>query len=131
MARNNSGRQRAARHEARARNYRRQAQTLLQRDGDQDCAGALIYESAKQCVNAVANFNGVNPGPTGAKVRFVMNLVGMAGVPPNLLQRWYSAMDLHIYADREHLTQPEFIESWERALSFIDEMLMICSAHRQ
>ena len=128
MARNSSGRERATRHEVRARNYRRQAQALFLRDADLDCAGALMYESAKQCVNAVANLNGINPGPTGAKVRFVMNLAGMAGYPPNLLQRWNSAMDLHIYADREHLTQPEFIESWERAQSFIDEMLLICSA---
>ncbi len=60
--------QRAARHEARARNYRRQAELLLDRDNDNDCAGALLYEAAKQCINAIANQLGGNPGTIGGKV---------------------------------------------------------------
>ena len=66
--RSNRYRRRAFRHEARAHNYRRQADLLLQRDADFDCAGALLYEAAKQCINAVANQRGENPGTTGGKV---------------------------------------------------------------
>ena len=58
-----------------ARNYRSRAQILLERDSDLDSAGALLYESAKQCINAVANQQGENPGPTRAKMRFLRDLV--------------------------------------------------------
>ena len=58
-----------------ARNYRSQAQMLLDRDSDLDSAGALLYESAKQCINAVAIQRGENPGPTRAKIRFLRYLV--------------------------------------------------------
>ena len=51
---NSPERQRSVFHEVRARNYRRQAELLLQ-GTDLDSAGVLLYESAKQCVNAVAN----------------------------------------------------------------------------
>ena len=67
-------RQRAVRHEARARNYRQQAELLLQRDSDTDCAAALLYEAAKQCINAVANQRGENPGTTGGKVKVVRDV---------------------------------------------------------
>ena len=125
MNRNSPARQRAARHEARARNYRLRAELLLEQDGDSDSAGALLYEAAKQCINAVANQQGNNPGPTGAKERFLHGIAAQADVPPNLIQRWESAVELHIHADRGHLDALDFMERWERAQNFIDVMLLI------
>lgn len=116
-------RQRAARHAARARNYRRQAQLLLEREGDLDCAAALIYEAAKQCINAVANQQGRNPGPTGGKERFLYRLAEQYDAPPDLVLRWNYTDQLHIYADREHLSRPDFMDAWAWAQSFIDDML--------
>ena len=83
--------QRAVRHEARARNYRRQANLLLERDNDTDCAGALLYESAKQCINAVANQRGRNPGTTGGKVNVVRELVREDPSGTLLMQNWQRA----------------------------------------
>ena len=117
--------QRAARHERRARNYRRQAQSLLERDRDLDCAGALIYESAKQCINALANQQGSNPGTTGGKERFLDNFASGESAPLYLMQRWKSVTELHVHADRGHLDEEEFMERWERAQLFIDQMLTI------
>ena len=98
---------------------------LLENDHDLDCASALIYESAKQCVNAVANRNGYNPGTTAAKIRFLRHLAEDEPTFPSLLFDWRAATALHNYADREHLSQQDFMESWERALAFIDQMLLI------
>ena len=65
-------RQRAERHRERAVSYRADADLLLVRYGKPDSAGALLYEAAKQCINeqcinALANQAGQNPGSTGAK----------------------------------------------------------------
>ena len=43
---------------------------LLERDADLDSAGALLYESAKQCINAVANQEGINPRPHRRQTAF-------------------------------------------------------------
>ena len=118
-------RQRAVRHEARARNYRRQADLLLERDNDTDCAGALLYEAAKQCINAVANQRGENPGTTGGKVNVVREV---AAEEPNgtvLFTNWQSADKLHIHSDREHLTAFQYDEAWQQAQAFIAAMLTI------
>lgn len=121
-------RQRAARHAARARHYQRQAQLLLEWDNDLDCAAALIYESAKQCINALANQQGQNPGPTGGKESFLYQLAESDDAPPDLVSRWQSADQLHIYADREHLTRPDFMDAWARAQDFIAYMLELYAA---
>ena len=115
----------ATRHEARSRNYRRQAQLLLDRDHDLDSASALLYESAKQCINAVANQNGNNPGPTGAKVRYLEGLAERDPEDSNLILNWQFAGKLHIHADRGHLNLPNFMEAWSRTQTFIDQMLQI------
>ena len=122
--------QRAAQHAARARNYRRQAQSLLDRDDDLDCAAALIYESAKQCINALANQQGQNPGPTGGKESFLYQLAEADDAPPDLILRWRYADQLHIYADREHLTRPDFMDAWARAQDFIAYMLELYAARQ-
>jgi len=112
-------------HEARARNYRRQANLLLERDNDIDCAGALLYESAKQCINAVANQRGGNPGTTGGKVNVVRALAreNPGGTP--LMQNWQRADRLHIHADRGNLNAAEYADAWEQAQAFIESMLTI------
>lgn len=116
--------QRAARHVARDRNYRRQAQLLLEAD-DLDCAAALIYEAAKQGINAVANQQGRNPGPTGGKENFLYRLAEQDDSPPGLVVRWNYIEQLHIYADREHLTRRDYMEAWARAEAFIAAMLAL------
>ena len=118
-------RQRAVRHEARARNYRRQANLLLERDNDTDCAGALLYEAAKQCINAVANQRGENPGTTGGKVNAVREIAAEELGVTFLFTNWQSADKLHIHADREHLTAVQYDEAWQQAQAFIDSMLNI------
>lgn len=117
------GREKAAFHETRARNYRRQAQLLLERDNDPDSAGALLYESAKQCINALANQQGLDPLSTDAKYNFLRSIT--AGEPgiPYLIQCWRAADRLHINADRGHLAVPQFREYWDRAQDFIEVML--------
>ena len=112
-------------HEVMARNYLRQAQLLLDRDDDIDSAGALLYESAKQCINAVANQQGENPGPTGAKIRFLHAISERQLTTPDLLKNWQNATQLHIHADRGHLTRSAFMENWRAAQTFINQMLLI------
>ena len=111
-----------------ARNYRRQAQLLLDRHDDLDSAGALLYESAKQCINAVANRQGENPGPTGAKIRFLRGMFDQQLTTPDLLKNWHNATQLHIHADRGNLLRPTFMENWRATQIFIDQMLLIYRA---
>ena len=122
--------QQAARHEFRARNFRRQAELLLERDDDLDCAGALIYESAKQCINALANQQGLNPTRTGNKERFLIGIAQREEASEALVPLWKLADQLHIYADREHLDRQDFMEAWAGSLLFIDRMLTIYTANQ-
>lgn len=117
--------QRAARYESRANNYRRQAELLLERDNDTDCAGALLYEAAKQCVNAVANLLGDNPGTTGGKVSALRRIAAGQADDQALLRTWQSADKLHVHADRDNLDDAEFSAHWVQTQVFIDTMLTI------
>ena len=63
----NAQRRRAEFHLARATSYREDANLMLERYNKSYSAAALLYESAKQCINAVANLRGQNPGAVGAK----------------------------------------------------------------
>ena len=129
MSPNRPGAQLAARHELRARNYRLQAERLLlEQYTDLDSAGALLYESAKQCINAIANQQGLNPVSTGAKRRFLRSLAEEVTGSPDLMQAWRSVETLHVHADRGHLAPPDFLEAWTNAQAFIDQMLLIYRA---
>ncbi len=139
--------QMAVRHEARARNYRRQAHLMLERDSDSDCAAALLYESAKQCINAIANQLGENPGATRGKVNLLRKVAASETDGASLMENWQHADKLHIHADRDHrwvrgctvrhllhihadrdrLSAGEFNRSWQQAQAFISAMLIICS----
>ncbi|MCY3690389.1 MAG: hypothetical protein OXI54_14805 [Chloroflexota bacterium] len=119
-------RQRAERHRDRAISYRDDANLLLTQYNKPDSAGALLYEAAKQCINAVSNRNGQNPGATGSKTRY---LESIASQPPgdgfDLAVGWEAAMRLHIHADREHLSDADFQKARMLAQNFIDDMLAI------
>ena len=117
--------QRAARHEARARNYRRQAELLLNRDNDSDCAGALLYEAAKQCINAIANQLGENPGTVGGKVNALRRIAAREPDDQDLLRNWQSADKLHVHADRGNLDDAGLSVHWAQTQAFIDSMLTI------
>ena len=119
---------RAARHEARARNYLQKAEMLLNEYNDPDSAGVLMYEAAKQCINAVANRRGANPGATGAKVNEIRSIEAQHTDYPNLMKRWKLADHLHIHADREFLNDAQYAEAWTGARSFIGDMLTIYAA---
>ena len=123
MTVSNRHRQRAARHVEKARHYQRQARLLLERYQDRDCAAIVLYEAAKQCINALANQQGLNPGTTGRKERFLYRIAEQDDAPPNLIVRWNYAGQLHIYADREHLSPSDYMEAWARAESFIEDLL--------
>ncbi len=120
-----SGRADSARRETKAREYRRIARSIGGHEGDNDASGALLYEAAKQCINAVASQQGLNPGPTGSKIRFLRDLASGVGAMPNLLDNWQAASALHVNADRLHLSEAEFETAWTDAQVFIDQMLEI------
>ncbi len=119
--------ERAIRHEVRSRNYRRQAILMLERDSDIDCAGALLYESAKQCINAIANQLGANPGTIGGKVNVLREVAASETDGMVLMENWQHVDKLHIHADRGHLSGDEFDRSWQQAQAFITAMLTIYS----
>ena len=123
---NDRYRQRAERHRASAVSYLEDANLLLAQYDKPDSAGALLYESAKQCINAIANRNGENPGATGAKKRYLERIASQPIGGRFALERgWEAAMRLHVHADRGHLTAERFQEAWLLAQSFIDDMLDI------
>lgn len=127
MSSNSPERADSARRETKAREYRRIALLIGGQDGDRDASGSLLYEAAKQCISAVASQQGMNPGPTGSKIRFLRNLASSVGAMPNLLDNWQAASALHVNADRLHLSEPEFDKAWTDAQAFINQMLQIYS----
>ena len=118
----------AARHEARARGYRRLADWLLEQEQDPEAAGILLYEAAKQCINAVASQQGENPLPTAAKFHFLRRLAATPAAPADLVGNWPAAGRLHINADRNNLAPADFRQDWDKAQTFIDQMLAIYAA---
>ena len=122
-------RRRAELHRSRAVSYRADAELLLEQYGKPDSAGALLYEAAKQCINALANQAGENPGTTGAKSAFLRSLVNQPhGSRLNLEYGWPAAIRLHIHADRGNLNEARFRDSWAEAQTFIADLLSIYAA---
>ena len=125
----NRSRQRAERHHARAISFRDDAELLLGQYDKPDSAGALLYESAKQCINALANLAGRNPGATGAKTAFLENVARQhPGYQNALAAGWLAASRLHIHADRGNLDDAQFRDSWAEAQTFIANLLSIYAA---
>ena len=125
MNRHRPGPEKAAWHAAMAQAYRQDAQGLLAQGGHPFSAAALLYESAKQCINAVANQRGVNPAPTLAKVEFLIGLAEQEPGLPNLLTHWRAATRLHSHTDQGHLNAAEFAGFQAMAQAFIEEMLLL------
>ena len=108
-----------------ARLYREDAGLILERNRPHS-AGALIYESAKQCVNAVANQEGQNPGYTRAKTQYVRDIAGRPIANEYGLEwGWRAASRLHIHADRGHLNEEDFHRNWFVTQAFIGNMLIM------
>ncbi len=105
--------------------YRADADLMLERDSPHS-AGTLLYESAKQCLNAVANKRGRNPTHTRDKMRYLGDLVNEYPDSQSILEDgWRAAMRLHLHADRGNLTDDAFESNWLNARTFIDDMLEI------
>ena len=106
-------------------NYRADANLMLERNRPYS-AGALLYESAKQCVNALANQQGQNPGYTRAKTQYVRNIEGLySHTRSDMVDGWQAATRLHIHADRGHLDEEDFHQNWRITQTFIADMLAI------
>ncbi|MCY4652717.1 MAG: hypothetical protein OXC95_06075 [Dehalococcoidia bacterium] len=103
--------------------YRADASLLLER-GSPHSAGTLLYESAKQCLNAVANKQGNNPVHTREKMRYLGDIVAQyPDRQPVLKDGWQAALDLHLHADRGNLADDAFESNWHDAQMFIDDIL--------
>ena len=128
----------AARHYQRAGQYQSLAQSL--RAGaavDVDvtdaeiltaAAGALLYEAAKQCVNAVANRNGRDPQGNHEKMAELRTIANAHPNYPDLLEGSRAAWHLHIHADQVNLTPDELATALEKAAGFIADMRSIYRA---
>lgn len=122
-------RRRAEWHRERAVAYREDANLLMQQYGSSYSAGALLYESAKQCINALANQAGDNPGTTGAKTAYLRNFARQQpGNGLGLESGWTAAYHLHIHADRGNLDAAEFHDDWAKVQRFIADLLAIYAA---
>ena len=126
----------AARHYRRAGEYYELAQGFLTRaSGDAGAAdilvaagGALLYEAAKQCVNAVANLTGRDPQANHEKMAALRVIANAHPTYPNLIGDSRMAWELHIHADQEHLTPRELTAYSESTRSFIMDMRSIYRA---
>ena len=125
MSSNRPGREKAARHVAQAREFRRLADLLLTRENAPEAAGELLYAAAKQCINAVANQRGVNPVSTLSKREFLIGIGEREPEAANLSRDWYTVAKLHIHADQINLPPSEFTLSWQKEEAFISQMLEI------
>ena len=118
-------------HYQRADEYRELARELLEQSSRAsalraevlaDAAGALLYEAAKQCVNAVANLRGRDPQDNRAKLDEINAIIAQGLTPFNLRGGARAAWDLHVHADQGALTPDDFKEQFAYALAFVNEM---------
>ena len=129
----NPGPAKAALHFRRAGEYQELAQDILARvSGDPDpgdtlaaTAGALLYEAAKQCVNAVANLNGRDLRANHEKMAELLLIFNAHPNYPKLIDGATSAWLLHIHADQANLTRDEFRTALESTGRFIADMRAI------
>ena len=105
--------------------YRADADLLLER-GSPHSAGTVLYESAKQCLNAIANKRGQNPVYAREKMRYIGDIVDQHPDRQSILENgWRAALRLHLHADRGNLADDAFQSNWRNAQMFIDDMLEI------
>ena len=123
----------AAHHYRRAGEYQSLAQNLL--DGAAvnaqnaeiltTAAGALWYEAAKQCVNAVANLNGRDPQANHEKMAALRAIADAHPNYPNLIDDSRAAWHLHIHADQFNLPPGRLASAQERTARFVADMMSI------
>ena len=128
----------AARHYRRAGQYQTLAQSLLAdasvavavADAEilTAAAGALLYEAAKQCVNAVANLNGRDPQGNHEKMAELRTIANAHPNYPDLQDNSREAWHLHIHADQVNLTPDELATALERTARFISDLRSIYRA---
>ena len=126
----------AARHYRRAGEYYELAQDFLARaSGDAGAAdilvaagGALLYEAAKQCVNAVANLNGRDPQGNHEKMAALRAIANAHPAYTRLIRDSGQSWALHIHADQGDLLPDELATALERAARFIADMRSIYRA---
>ena len=126
----------AAHHYRRAGEYQTLAQNLL--DGvavnTQNAeiltaaAGALLYEAAKQCVNAVANLNGRDPQANHEKMAALRAIADAHPNYPNLIDDSRAAWHLHIHADQFNLPPDRLASAQERTTRFVSDLQSIYRA---
>ena len=123
----------AARHYRRAGEYYELAQGFLARaSGDAGAAdilvaagGALLYEAAKQCVNAVANLNGRDPRGNHEKMAALRAIANDHPAYTYLIRDSAQSWALHIHADQGNLGPTELESALEQTRQFIMDMRSI------
>ena len=90
-----------------------------------DTAGALLYEAAKQGVNAVSNLRGRDPQDNRAKMAEIDRIIAEGLTQADLRIGSRSAWELHIHADQGDLTTERFIGHFANADAFVNEMRTI------
>ena len=123
----------AAHHYHRAGEYYELAQGFLTRaSGDTGAAdilvaagGALLYEAAKQCVNAVANLMGRDPQGNHEKMAALRAIANAHPAYTLLIRNSSQSWALHIHADQGNLPPDELATALERAARFIADMRSI------
>ena len=94
-------------------------------------SGALLYEAAKQCVNAVANLRGQDPKGNQEKLAEINSIAAACPTQSDLVIGARAAWYLHVHADQFHLTQAELDRNFTTATTFVSEMLAIYQCIRQ
>ena len=130
------GQAKAALHYRRAGEYHELALTLIARPpvnaGATDIllasAGALLYEAAKQCVNAVANLTGRDPQANHEKMAALRTIANAHPTYPDLMGDSRAAWELHIHADQASLPPDELAPALEQTRRFIADMQRIYRA---
>ncbi|MYC33399.1 MAG: hypothetical protein F4X64_09510 [Chloroflexi bacterium] len=120
-------------HYQRADAYRELAEGMLERSRTAtehaavlaDAAGALLYEAAKQCVNAVANLRGNDPQDNHAKIAVVRAIIAEGFTSYDLRGGARAAWELHIHADQGGLLPDRFADRFAMAADFVYEMQAI------
>ena len=127
------GRDKARWHYDRADTYQQLADELMEQSRTVparaeilvDTAGAVLYEAAKQAVNAVANLRGRDPQDNHAKILEIRSIMADGLTPLDLLRQAHAAWQLHIHADQGNLTPASFSEHFANATAFVEEMQAI------
>ena len=131
-----TGAAKAARHYRRAGEYQALARNLRASAagniGNAEilpaAGGALLYEAAKQCVNAVANLYGRDPQANHEKMAALRIVANAHPHYPHLVRDAREAWQLHIHADQGHLTQREYAFAVACTGRFVGDMRAIYRA---